>query len=125
MPKSQTVTNVVDPAYVFTNYGLRIPLSIYTVSNWEVWHAPSFTFRLRAEQLGNIQAQFIVKSPNLEDYDHLKIAILVDSVATWPSTSIAILLGYKDGQYKRIPTEEHIILSRVTEPTAPEMIFIQ
>ena len=126
MPKSQTVT-VFDPTYAFTNYGLRIPLSIYTVHGWEVLHAPSFRFRLWADNLGNIQAQFIVESPpNLEDYDHLKIAILVDLVATEPSASIAILLGYKGGRYKRIPTKEHIIvLSRPTEPTAPEMIFIE
>ena len=131
MPKSQTsrsVTNillVLDPTHAFTNYGLRIPLSIYTVSNWEVWHAPSFTFRLRAEQLGNIQAQFIVKSPNLEDYDHLSIAILVDLVTRNSSASIAILLGCKDGRYKRIPTKEHITLSRPTELTAPEIILIE
>ena len=126
MPKSQAVT-VFDPTSAFTNYGLRIPLSIYTVLDWEVLHAPSFRFRLRTEKLGSIQAQFIVESPpNLEDYDHLKIAILVDLVATEPSASTAILLGYKGGRYKRIPTKEHIIvLSRPTEPTAPEMIFIE
>ena len=125
MPKSQTVTNVVDPTFVFTNYGLRIPLSIYTVHSWDVCHTPSFGFTLRAKKLGNIQVLSIVEWPYLEDYDHLKIAILVDLVAIESSASIAILLGYKDGRYKRIPTGEHIILSRVTEPTAPEMIFIQ
>ena len=125
MPESQTVTNVFDPTYGFTNYGLRISLSIYTVCNWKVRHAPSFSFTLLAEKLGNIRAQFIVESLNLEDYDHLKIAILVDLVVESSPASIAILLGYKHGRYKRIPTKKHIILSRVTEPTAPEMIFIQ
>ena len=128
MAKSQTLTNmfrVFDPTYAFTNYGLHIPLSIYTVHSWEVCHAPSFSFTLRAENLGNVQAQFIVKSPNLEDYDHLKIAVLVDLVAKNSSASIGILLGCKDGRYKRIPTKKHIILSRLTEPTAPEMIFIE
>ena len=125
IPKSQTVTNVFDPTSAFTNYGLRIPLPIYTVHSWEVCHAPSFSFTLRAENLGNVQAQFIVKSPNLEDYDHLKIAVLVDLVAKNSSASIGILLGCKDGRYKRIPTKKHIILSRLTEPTAPEMIFIE
>ena len=61
----------------------------------------------------------------LKEENHLKIALLVDLVTTEPSTSIAILLGCKDGLYKRIPTKEHIILSRLTEPTAPEMIFIK
>ena len=125
MPKSQTVITVFDPTYAFTNYGLRIPLSIYTVLGWEVLDAPSFSFTLRAEKLENIQAQFIVNSPNLEDYDHLKIALLVDFVTTESSTSMGILLGYKDGRYKRIPTTKHIILSRLTEPTAPETIFIE
>ena len=125
MPTSQTVTNVFDPTYAFTNYGLRIPLSIYTVRSWEVWHAPTFSFTLRAEKLGNIQAQFIVKSPNLEDYDDLKVALLVDLITTKSYASIAILLGYKDGRYKRIPTKKHIILSRPTKPIAPEMIFIE
>ena len=107
------------------DYGLRIPLSIYTVRSWEVWHAPSFRFRLRVEKLGNIQAQFIMKLPNLEDYDHLKIAILVDLVTTESSASVAILLGYKDRRYTRIPTKEHIILSRSTKPTPPGIIFIE
>ena len=128
-PKSQTLSNmfrVFDPTYAFTSYGLRIPLPIYTVRSCEVWHAPSFRFRLRVEKLGDIQAQFIVKSPNLEDYDHLKIALLVDLVTTTKSSaSIAILLGYKDRWYKRIPTKEHIILSPPTKPTTPEMIFIE
>ena len=125
MRKSQTVTNVFDLTYAFTNYGLRIPLSIYTVLSWEVWDAPSFRFRLRAENLGSIQAQLIVNLSYLEDYDHLKIALLVDLVTTESSASIAILLGYKDGRYKRIPTKKHITVSRPTEPTAPEMIFIE
>ena len=69
MPKSQTATNIfraLDPTYALTNYGLRIPLSIYTVCSWEVQHAPSFKFMLRVEKpIGNIPAQFIVKPPNL------------------------------------------------------------
>ena len=78
------------------------------------------------EELGTVQVQFIVESPNLEDYDHLKIAILVDLVTGKSSAAIGILLGYKDGRYKRIPTKEHIILlSRPTKPTAPEMIFVE
>ena len=62
MAKSQTLTNifrVFDPTHVFTNYGLHIPLSIYTVHNWEVCHAPSFRFRPWADKLGNIMTQFI------------------------------------------------------------------
>ena len=128
-PKSQTMTNILrdfDPTYAFTNYGLRIPLSIYAVHSWEVWHASSFIFMLRVEKLGNIPAEFIVKPvPNLEEYDHLKIAILVDSVTRKSSASIAILLGCKNGRYKRIPTQEHIILSRPTKLTAPEIILIE
>ena len=127
-PKSQTMTNIFrafDPTYAFTNYGLRIPLSIYTVHSWEVWHAPSFKFMLRTKKLGNIPAQFTVKPPNLEDYDHLKIAILVDLVTRESSSSIAILLGCKYGRYKRIPTKEHIILSRPTKLRAPEIILIE
>ena len=124
-PESQTATNVFDPTYALTNYGLRIPLSIYTVRSWEVGRAPSFAFTLQAEKLGYIRAQFTVESPNLEDYDRREIAILVDVVAENPPASIAILLGYKDGRYKRIPTKKHIILSPVTEPTVPEMIFIE
>ena len=124
-PKSQAVTNVFDPTYTFTNYGLRISLSIYTVCSWEVGHAPSFSSTLLTEELGDIQAQFIVESPNLGDYDHLKIAILVDSVAKNSSASIAILLGCKDGRYKRIPTKKHIILPRLNEPRVSEMIFIE
>ena len=133
-PKSQTVTNVFDPTYALTNYGLRIPLSIYTVRSWEVCHVPNLGFTLRAEKLGVIQAlELIAKSPNLEEYDYLKIALLADLVTTtaqysvsYHGGSIAILLGYKDGRYKRIPTEKHIILSHPTEgPTAPEMIFIE
>ena len=38
MPESQAV---FDPTYAFTNYGLRIPLSIYTVRSPEVWHGTS------------------------------------------------------------------------------------
>ena len=128
MAKSQTLTNmfrVFDPTYAFTNYGLHIPLSIYTVHSWEVCHAPSFRLRLRADKLGNIMTQFIMKSPNLEGYDHLKIAILADLLTMQSSTCIAILLGSKGGRYKRIPTKEHIILSRCTNLTAPEMIFIE
>ena len=128
MPKTQTVTNmfrIFDPAYSFTNYGLRIPLSVYPVRNWTAWHAPSLRFMLRAEKLGDIPAQFIVKPPNLEDYDHLKIAILANLVAGKSSASIAVLLGCRDGRYKRIPTKEQIILSRPTKLTAPEMIFIE
>ena len=127
-PKSQTMTNIFrafDPTYAFTNYGLRIPLSIYTVRSWEVCDVPASMFTLRVEKLGNIQAQFIMKSLNLEDYDHLKIAILAVLVTRDPSYSIAILLGYKDGRYKRIPTKEHIILFRPTKLTTPEMIFIE
>ena len=123
------MTNILrdfDPTYAFTNYGLRIPLSIYAVYSWEVWHASSFIFMLRVEKLGNIPAEFIVKPvPNLEEYDHLKIAILVDSVTRKSSASIAILLGCKNGRYKRIPTQEHIILSRPTKLTAPEIILIE
>ena len=125
MPKTQTVTNVFDPTCAFTNYGLRIPLSLYTVDSWEACHVPIFSFMLWSEKLGDIQAQFMVKSPNLEDYDDLKIALLMDLVTTKSSDSIAILLGWKDGRYKRIPTRKHIILSRLIEPTAPEMIFIE
>ena len=128
MPKSQTLTNILrvfDPTYTLTNYGLRIPLSVYTVRHWEDRRAPGFKFRLRLEKLGDIQAQFL-KSPNLEDYAHLKIAILVDLVTTESSASaVAILLGCKDGRYKRIPTEEHIILSRPVKLAAPETIFIE
>ena len=122
LPKSGTV---FDPTYAFTNYGLRIPLSIYSVLSWEVWHAPNSTFSLRVEELGNIQAQLIVKSPNLEDYSFLKIAILADLVTRVSSASIAILLGWKDGRYKRIPTKQHIILSRANKLTASQMIFIE
>ena len=125
MPKSQTMTNVFNLTYVLTNYGLCIPLSIYTVRSWEICYTSSFMM-LQAEKLGDIQAQFILKSPNLKDYDHLKISLLVDLVTTEPSIStIAILLGYKDGWYKRIPTKRHKILSCLTEPTALEMIFIE
>ena len=77
------------------------------------------------EKLGNIHAQSIVKSPNLKDYDHLKIAILADLVTTESSASVAILLGWKDGRYKRIPTKDHIMLSRPAKLTAPEIIFIE
>ena len=69
--------------------------------------------------------QFIMKSPNLEGYDHLNITILADLLTMQSSACIAILLGYKGGRYKRIPTKEHIILSRRTNLTAPEMIFIE
>ena len=123
MPESPTV---FDPTYTFTNYGLRIPLPIYTVRSPEVWHGSS-KLRLQVEELGNVEVQFIVEPPNLDDYDHLKIAILADLVTTEssPSQAIAILLGCKDRRYKRILTKEHIILSRTTNLTAPEMIFIE
>ena len=125
IPKSQTLTNmfrVFDPTYALTNYGLRIPLPIYTVRRWKASNAFSM---LRVEKLGNIRAQFIVDSLDLKDYDHLKIALLVDSITTESSNSIAILLGYKNGRYKRIPTKEHIVLSPSPKPTASEMIFIE
>ena len=108
-----------------THYGLRIPLSIYTVCNWEACDAPSFRFRLQVEEVGDLQVQFIAELPNLEGYDHLKVAILVDLVTGESSTSTAILLGSKNGRYRRIPTKEHIKLSRPTELTAPEIIFIE
>ena len=125
MSKPQTVTNVFNPTYAFTNYELRIPLSIYSVRSLEVLDAPSFSFMLQVEKLGDIHAQFIIEWPNLKDYHHLKIALLVDLVAEKSPASIAILLGCKDGRYKRIPTKKHIILSHPTELTAPQMIFIE
>ena len=128
MPKSQTVTNILhvfDPTFTLTNYGLHIPLSIYAVHSWEAWDFPNFMFTLRVEELGIIQAQLIMELANLEDYDHLKIALLVDLVTGESSASIAILLGCKDGLYKRIPAKEHITLSRPTNLTAPEIILIE
>ena len=81
---------------------------------------------LRMEKLvENILAQFIMKPSNLEDYDHLKITILVNLVTGTSSASIDILLGCKDGWYKRIPTKEHIILSHPAKLMALEIIFIE
>ena len=80
---------------------------------------------LQVEKLRNI----LVPGPihceplNLEDYKHLKIAILVDLVMMESSASIAILLlGCKDGQYKRIPTKEHIIVLCISSYYQPDSI---
>ena len=119
MPESRENT-LIDLTYALTNYGLRIPLSIYAIRSWDMEDAT--TLRLLVEGLRDTRVT--VESPNLKYYDYLKIAILVDLVKQ-SAVTIAILLGCKDRRYKRILTKEHIILSRTTNLTAPEMIFIE
>ena len=119
MPESWENT-LIDLTYALTNYGLRIPLSIYAIRSWDMEDAT--TLRLLVEGLRDTRVT--VESPNLKYYDYLKIAILADLVER-SAVTIAVLLGCKDRRYKRIPTKEHIILPRPTKWRVPEIVFIE
>ena len=124
VPESQMISAIRGPSVICLSN-----LLIDILYSWDVLDADTRNsdFVLRAEEIENVQIKlkFIVKSPqNLEDYDSLKIAIL-DLVLTNSYDSIAILLGYKDRRFKRIPIRDHMtISSSLFKPTAPEMIFI-
>ncbi|KAF8961969.1 hypothetical protein BDZ97DRAFT_1166094 [Flammula alnicola] len=123
----------IDRAYTLTNYGLRIPLSVYGVQipnearqeSGQVDESVLVETSLRVEELGEIR----VKSVNLAKYDGLEVALLRDvvlrDVASDESFALAILLGFNDGRCERIITEEHIALRRPTELRTPVITFVE
>jgi hypothetical protein len=115
---SHTLADDVDRSYSLTNFGLRIPLLVYRIpaDEWRVDNRdPKIT--LTMAELGPIT----MKLQTREDYDFVELAFLgrVDG----ERGDLAILLGFKDGQWKRISTE-HIMLSRPSG-TALQTRFIR
>lgn len=91
--------SVVDCTHTVTNYGVRMPLSLYkadvvtygsedikTARSDQLTSCTSYTLKVTA--LGTIS---VVSGDSLSDYDGLVMAILADGK---PGKSLALLLGY-------------------------------
>jgi len=116
---SHTLPDNVDRSYSLTNFGLRIPLLVYIIpaDKWRVENTRDPRITLTMAGLRPIT----MKLQTREDHDFVELAFLgkVDG----RGGDLAILLGFKDGQWKRISTE-HIILSRPSG-TALQTRFIR
>ncbi|KDR68980.1 hypothetical protein GALMADRAFT_215536 [Galerina marginata CBS 339.88] len=111
---SYTFKDDVDQSYSLTNFGLRIPLLVYRIPAGE-WSAEDGqdghpAIALTMANPGRISMELQTR----EDYDFVELAFLgkVDG----QETDLAILLGLKRGQWKRI-SKEYIILPRPTGTT--------
>jgi len=99
----------VDRSYSLTNFGLRIPLLVYRIP-FGKWHVGDRNQEITLEvaELGRITMKLQIR----EDYDSVELAVLgkVDGQQSRQEKGLAILLGFKDRQWKRISTE-HVVLS--------------
>jgi hypothetical protein len=117
---SHTLTDDVDRSYSLTTFGLRISLLVYRIpaDKWSVDNTsrdPEITLTMAKLR------PITVKLQTRKDYDCVELAFLgrVDG----EKEDLAILLGFKDGQWKRI-SMEHIMLSRPSG-TALQTRFIR
>lgn len=126
---SRTPTDVVDLSYTLTNYGLRIPLSVYSVPSGMqdvgvgVSGNPKMT--LEVAGLGHITVELQTR----ENYESVEVAVLgeVASQSSDRKNGLAILIGFKDSQWKRITTRERIILSCPIDTAwrTPQIKFVE
>jgi hypothetical protein len=109
---SQTSTDEIDRSYSLTNFGLRIPLPVYSIppGKWHMggeWGNPVIIMEVAG--LGRIT----VKVQTKDNYESVELAVLGKERNRWYGDyeDLAIVLGFKDSQWKRI-SKDYIILSR-------------
>ncbi|KDR67326.1 hypothetical protein GALMADRAFT_258291 [Galerina marginata CBS 339.88] len=94
-----TLTDDIDPSYSLTNFGLRIQLLVYRIPADKCqWFTESSEQKITLAEPLNIT----LKLQTRQDYDLVELAFLgkVDNRG-----SLAILLGSKGGQWKRISSD--------------------
>ncbi|KDR73249.1 hypothetical protein GALMADRAFT_726054 [Galerina marginata CBS 339.88] len=101
---SYTFEDDVDLSYSFTNFGLRIPLLVYQIpaSELRVVHGNEVD-TLVMVNLGSTS----VELQSRDNYEFVELAFL--GMIDGQEMDLAILLGFKHGQWKRI-SKDYIIL---------------
>jgi hypothetical protein len=110
-----------DPTYALTNYGLRIPLSIYDVQRMKRPRDESdgqWTYELKVPGLGEFKVAFMFEIPNAQ----YAIGILGNILRDGSLAIVLISLGSR--RYKRMTTKDVIKLPSARWK-APEVIFIE
>jgi hypothetical protein len=121
----EEVAGFTDPTFALTNYGLRIPLSVYDVQRIEVLSGDGgawITHKLKVVGLGEIKVafDFLIKD------EKLMIGILGNISG---DKSLAIVLTCPEirskRRYKRMTTKDVIKLPSSNKWNSPRMIFIE
>jgi hypothetical protein len=121
----EEVAGSTDPTYALTNYGLRIPLSIYDVQHIKVLgkrHGVWITHQLEVLGLGEIKVEF--------DFLIGDAKLMVGILGNIPGNqSLAIVLTSLEipsqRQYKRMTTKNAIKLPSSNKWKVPKEIFIE
>jgi hypothetical protein len=117
------VAGSADPTYTLTNYGLRIPLSIYDVQHIKALGGHDgawITHKLEVLGLGEIEVAFEFLSEDAK----LTIGILGNTPGNISLAIVLISLEIGSRRYKRMTTDV-IKLPSSNKWKAPKLIFIE
>jgi len=120
LTSGEEVADSADPSYALTNYGLRIPLSIYDVKHIEALRGHDGAWKLKVLGLGEIE----VALEFLREDAKLTIGILGNTPGNISLAIVLISLEIGSRRYKRMTTDV-IKLPSSNKWKAPKPIFIE